>query len=140
VRAAAFGALLALACATSGGAYYTTEIQPHQWRAMGLIWEAYGSQRPMPEVRWVRPPRLNCHEGQGFLVDGACLAGFARLSYVVIALPDGYLFSRTALAHEMFHAHLLQTTGRTDPMHTHEGFAEGGAVEVATRALEHEGL
>lgn len=81
------------------------------------VWELYGHSSPAPETVFVYPPDLNCGNDSrgpvGFKHAGVCKAGaYSVASHrITVAKPDFLRWSETALAHELWHAHISVTYG-----------------------------
>ncbi len=103
-----------------------------------VVWhEAYGQDRIAPIVSWKPQADLTCapHEGRnrGWAgPEGQCVAGlyWRDLFFAEVALPDTYPVSRTAYAHELYHA--------TGAHHGDPGFEEN--IARANELLRTEGL
>ncbi len=125
-------------------------------QATMMVWhQLLGESLPPPRVDWVSSPWLDCAEGTGFYIpenNHMCVWGvfyqegdYAKVSAMgenAADMPVGFggLISKTAFAHELYHAHLRITTGMTDPDHVGAGWKMGGTVEVADGELRAAGL
>lgn len=129
---------------------------PGQEEAVRIVWEdTYKATRSPPYITWVRQDELNCHpdangQFQGYLSPtkdkpDRCLGGltWVQLSRCYVALPDGYPYSRTALAHELYHQYLYyedRPTGHEDPGFGMDSGHPWGIVDEAKAALAKAGL
>lgn len=120
-----------------------------------LVWNFYQEQHRPPQITWVHGSQLNCGEGnQGFFreqtplerrfsIPLTCVIGVfwenSYKAYVAIPLGNDFRPSESALAHELYHAHLYKTLGSADPNHEDSGFAVGGAVQQAEELLKSSG-
>jgi hypothetical protein len=122
--------------------------------ALLVVWSStYGRGDAAPDLRWPRGAELDCASGQGFELEGQCLMGVCwepDLAWVAApssASEDGrFLYERTALAHELWHASLWRDGVLDgDVNHADPGFGTDyghprGAVDVARDALAAAGL
>ena len=116
-----------------------------QHRAFQIVWKVYGVPDDVipPSIRYVRSDQLNCFAGLGWKTsDGRCVAGVSweDQNACAVAWPVGTKkLSQTSFAHELWHA-ATWVLGGLDPDHTGPGFAPGGQVEQANKALREAGL
>jgi hypothetical protein len=124
---------------------YPIPTLAQQARCFAIVWDLYDvpdSARP-PMIRWVCGDLLNCYGGRGWtVIGGTCVAGVSwqDQNTCAVAWPPGTKkLSDTAFAHELWHA-ATWVLGGIDPDHTGPGFAPGGQVEQANKALKERGL
>jgi hypothetical protein len=117
--------------------------KPRQEEAVAQVMTAYqAAGLDGPSVRWREGADLDCGNGAGWS-EGECVAGVFDLhapAEISVAWRAGDTFSRTGMAHELWHW-LLFWRGQ-DPDHEHRGpgFAPGGAVDQANHSLAAAGL
>jgi hypothetical protein len=102
--------------------------------AINLVWKHYTVEDPKPS----EPPAVSwIMTDAGWWIDlwGRKVAGSARSGYhALVAWHNGVTFSRTALAHELWHCYLIRRGGDT-PDHIDPGFGPGGRVQTANEML-----
>jgi hypothetical protein len=119
-------------------------VKPQQEEAVAKVLAVYQAPADLgePAVRWREGVELDCGNGAGWN-DGVCVAGVFDLhapAEVTVAWRPGDTYSRTGLAHELWHWLLFWRGQDPDQQHRGSGFARGGAVEQANGALASAGL
>lgn len=124
---------------------------PKEQEAVALVWDFFGGTRRPPSIVWKRGESLDCGEGgRGFYRDLTVMernAGVARPCVVGVFWEERYeaqvawsassTFGNSALAHELYHAHMFNKHGhgKGDANHEDPGFADGGLVDQADALL-----
>jgi hypothetical protein len=100
--------------------------RPHQQEALDLVWTGmYGETHAPPPIGW---RQLDCgapapwFDGyvaphQGFADDNECKSGFYETGRDFINVAEHDKIFRSAIAHELYHAHLKYTFGDADGEH-----------------------
>lgn len=138
------GAIALLIGACNSGSLELPESMPGQKEAIEIIWRlTYHEEANPPIIYWITGAALECSNGDGYWDPNdptSCIGGqlLGDRWAATIAWPrDNKLFSDTAIAHELCHAHWWLKTGNVDGLHGGPCFVGPDALyKIANRNLK----